>query len=275
MATEIAMLHDISKCTACRACMVACKQWKDLPADLTPFEGEFQSHAGLSTTTFNLIKMYESYENNEFRWDFLKFQCMHCGDPACAKACPEDALFKLENGVVAFDESKCVGCSYCASYCPFGVPKIDQERNKSTKCDLCNDRIEAGMVPSCAQTCTADAIVFGTREEMVKEAYERLEFVKKKFPNAQLYGVDQNDGVKGTSMMYVLTDKPSKFGLPDEPKVSKSLVVWKDWVHPTGKLLLGATFGAVVVSAISKKVLGKKVHAQHEADVQVEERPHN
>ena len=140
-------------------------------------------------------------------------------------------------------------------------------------CNLCEDRIEAGMVPSCAQTCTADAILWGTREEMVEEAYKRLETVKIKHPNAQLYGVDKNDGVKGTSMMYILTDKPSKFGLPDEPKVSKSLVVWKDWVHPTGKLLLGATFGAVVVSAISKKVLGKKVHVSHDHEVEIEERP--
>ena len=68
--TEIAMLHDVSKCTACRGCMVACKQWKNLPADMTPFEGNYQSHEDLSPSTYNLIKMKETYENGNFRWDF-------------------------------------------------------------------------------------------------------------------------------------------------------------------------------------------------------------
>lgn len=263
MAQEIAMLHDISKCTACRACMVACKQWKDLPADPTPFEGEFQSHGDLSPTTLNLIKMKETYENDVFRWDFLKFQCMHCGEPACAKACPEEALMKMDNGVVSFDEDKCVGCAYCVTACPFDVPKINETTNKSTKCDLCEDRIEAGMVPACAQTCTADAILWGTREEMTAIAEKRLEVLKKDYPNAQLYGVDKNSDVGGTSMMYVLTDKPSTFGLPDSPKVPTSLAVWKDVVQPAGKLMLGATTMAVVAAMVSNAIL-KKDKGGHE-----------
>ena len=87
MSQEMAMLHDISRCTACRACMVACKQWHDLPADMsTPFEGQYQSHADLTPTTWNLIRMNERIDNSgQLQWDFLKFQCMHCDDPACAK----------------------------------------------------------------------------------------------------------------------------------------------------------------------------------------------
>lgn len=258
MAQEIAMLHDISKCTACRACMVACKQWKNLPSDPTPFVGEFQSHSDLSPTTYNLIKMKETYENGQIRWDFLKFQCMHCGDPACAKACPEDALTKLDNGVVSFDYDKCVGCGYCATNCPFGVPKIDKTTNKSTKCDLCEDRIANGMVPSCAQTCTADAILYGTREEMTAIAEKRLEALKKDYPNAQLYGVDQSNGVGGTTMMYVLTDRPSTFGLPENPKVPTSLAIWKDVVQPAGKMMLGATTMAVVGSIITHAMKKEK-----------------
>ncbi len=257
MAVEMAMLHDISKCTGCRACMVACKQWKDLPADRTPFVGEFQSHPDLSPTTLNLIRMKETIDDKgNFRWDFLKFQCMHCGDPACAKACPEEALVKKENGVVSFIEENCVGCGYCAQNCPFSVPKIDKERNKSTKCNLCEDRIANGMVPACAKTCTADAILWGTREEMTAIAKKRVEKLKEKYPNAQLYGVDKSNGVGGTTMMYVLTDKPSVFGLPDNPKVPASLTVWKDVVQPGGKLLLGASamavLGGLIANAVSK-----------------------
>lgn len=259
MTTEIAMLHDVEKCTACRACMVACKQWKNLPAEQTPFNGEFQSHESLSPDTLILIKMIERMENDEFNWDFIKFQCLHCGDPACVKACPEEALYKKDNGIVAFDADKCVGCSYCVSYCPFGVPVIDTEKNLSTKCNLCVDRVEEGMVPSCALTCTADAILFGTREEMTKIAHERLAVLKETYPNAQLYGVDKNDGVGGTAMMYVLPDKPSVYGLPENPVVPTGLTVFKDWVRPAGKMMLGATVGAVTVAALSSAVLGRKV----------------
>lgn len=80
MAQEMAMLHDIARCSACRACMVACKQWHDLPADMsTPFEGQYQSHATLTPTTWTLIRMTERTDDKgKFNWDFVKTQCMHC-----------------------------------------------------------------------------------------------------------------------------------------------------------------------------------------------------
>lgn len=257
MAAEIAMLHDVSKCTACRGCMVACKQWKDLPAEKEAFDGEYQSHKNLTPNTLNLIRMNEVYKDGKLSWIFCKTQCMHCGEPACAKSCPQDALEKNEQGPVVFHEEKCIGCGYCAQNCPFNIPKIDGERKKSTKCDLCFDRIENGMVPSCAQTCTSDAIFFGTREEMLEKANKRLEAMKGKFPNAVLYGVDKNDGVKGTSMMYILTDSPEVFGLPNDPQVSPSITVWKDYVQPGGKILIGVAAGAVGGAFIMNSVMKK------------------
>lgn len=112
MAQEMAMLHDIARCSACRACMVACKQWHDLPADMsTPFEGQYQSHATLTPTTWNLIRMTERTDaKGKFHWDFVKVQCMHCDDPACAKGCPEEAIDKLDSGAVVINADKCVGC---------------------------------------------------------------------------------------------------------------------------------------------------------------------
>ena len=71
MAQEMAMLHDVARCSACRACMVACKQWHDLPADFsTPFEGQYQ--ANLTSKTYNLIKMNERVDaKGKFHWDFI------------------------------------------------------------------------------------------------------------------------------------------------------------------------------------------------------------
>ena len=191
-----------------RACMVACKQWHDLPADMsTPFAGQYQSHKDLNSHTWNLIQMQERIDSEgKFHWDFFKKQCMHCGEPACASGCPEEAIEKKPSGAVVIDEDKCVGCGYCTANCPFGIPKVDAERKKSTKCDLCFDRIEQGMQPSCAKTCTADAILFGTREEMLKKAEERLAMIKDTHPDANIYNPQ---GVGGVHMLYVLPEKPA------------------------------------------------------------------
>ncbi len=90
MTQEIAMLHDMTRCTACRGCMVACKQWHDLPPDMsTPFEGQYQSHKDLTSRVYTLIEMKERVDHQgKFHWDFFKKNCFHCGDPACAKGCP-------------------------------------------------------------------------------------------------------------------------------------------------------------------------------------------
>jgi formate dehydrogenase iron-sulfur subunit len=245
--------------------MVACKQWKCLPAEITPFEGDFQSHKDLSSKTYNLIKMKESMENNKFRWLFIKFQCMHCGEPGCVKACPVGALKKNPEGPVTYDEDLCIGCKYCETGCPFSVPHVDVETEKVTKCNLCAERIEEGMVPSCAKTCTADAIKFGSRADMVALAERSLAALKNEkdengealYPNAQLYGVDETDGIKGTSMIYVLTDRPALFGLPENPTISPALNLWKGAVHTGGKVLVGAAAVAVAGAMVMTAVKGK------------------
>lgn len=263
MAQEMAMLHDISRCTGCRACMVACKQWKDLPAEMTPFNGEYQSHKDLSSKTYNLVRMNERVTSDgKFHWDFLKFQCMHCENPACVAGCPEGAISKTEAGPVVVDDDKCIGCGYCTANCPFDVPKIDEQRHKMAKCNMCIDRIEQGMKPSCVQTCPPSAIEFGTKDDMIKLAKERLEFVKKSFPNAQLYGVEPN-GVGGTLMMYILTDEPSVYGLPPQPKTPESVNLWKDFVRPIGKVAgAGAILGCAGMFAIGKVIAGNAQHGK-------------
>ncbi len=249
---EITMYHDVSKCTGCRACTVACKQWKGLPAEITPFVGEYQSHPDLSPDTLTIIRMNERMEGDKFHWDMMKFQCMHCGDAGCVKSCPQEALFYEGNGIVGFDIDKCIGCGYCVTNCPFGVPHIDERTNKSTKCNLCTDRVANGMVPSCAQTCTADAIYFGRREKMIEMAEARLVELKKTHPNAQTYGINET-GVGGTHMIYVLEDSPDKYGLPVKPVVSASLSFWKDIVQPVGKLGFGAAAVVVATSFFANK----------------------
>jgi Fe-S-cluster-containing dehydrogenase component len=93
--------------------------------------------------------------------------CMHCDSPTCAEVCPADAIKRTEDGVVqSARKPRCIACGNCVYACPFGVPKIDIEKQLMMKCDMCYDRSSVGKKPMCATVCPSQALFFGTREEI-------------------------------------------------------------------------------------------------------------
>lgn len=115
------------------------------------------------------------------------------------------------------------------------------------------------MIPSCAKTCTAEAIAFGTKSAMTQLAEKRLKEVRMNFPNAQLYGVHPN-GVGGTHMMYVLPEPPEVYGLPVNPKTPDSISLWKDYIRPIGKIAgVGAAAGLAGLMVLNKLIGNKGV----------------
>jgi Fe-S-cluster-containing dehydrogenase component len=99
---------------------------------------------------------------------------MHCEDPACANACPADAIKKTADGIVQSSlQSRCIGCSNCVVACPFGVPKYVSQFDQMMKCDQCYDRTSMGKRPMCVTVCPSGALAFGTREEIEKKRRER------------------------------------------------------------------------------------------------------
>jgi len=241
---EVAKLIDVSKCIGCKACQTACMEWNDLRQEPGVNLGVYDNPNDLTENAWTVMRFteYENEASGNLEWLIRKDGCMHCEDPGCLKACPSPgAIVQYTNGIVDFHEEKCIGCGYCVTGCPFNVPRISQKDNKAYKCTLCSDRVAVGQEPACVKTCPTGAIVFGTKKAMKDHAEERIADLKERgFDKAGLY---DPAGVGGTHVMYVLhhADKPSLYAsLPDEPKISPLVSLWKGVSKPLAMAALGA-----------------------------------
>jgi formate dehydrogenase iron-sulfur subunit len=219
---EVSKLVDIDLCIGCKACEVACKEWNDLEVEETHNFGGYQSHEDLTASTWDLMRFNEvEVEDNGIAWLIRKDSCFHCEEPGCLLACPAPgAVVQYENGIVDFDQDKCIGCQYCISGCPFDIPRFDSATKKVYKCTMCVDRISNGMEPACVKACPTGAIRFGTKQDMLHYGEEKVAKLKDRgLDEALLY---DPEGVKGLHMMYVVPrgEMLDEYGLPDDPKVS-------------------------------------------------------
>lgn len=219
---EISKLVDIDLCIGCKACEIACKEWNDLEVEETHNFGSYQSHEDLTASTWDLMRFNEvELDGNDIAWLIRKDSCLHCEEPGCLLACPAPgAIVQYENGIVDFDQDKCIGCQYCVSGCPFDIPRFDSKTKKVYKCTMCVERISNGMEPACVKACPTGSIRFGTKEDMVLYGEEKVAKLKGRgFDDALLY---DPEGVKGVHMMYVVPrgEMLDEYGLPDDPTVT-------------------------------------------------------
>ncbi len=220
---EFAKLVDISRCIGCKGCEVACKEWNELKVEPTVNFGSFQSHEDLSADTWLLMRFKEVDINGNLAWLIKKDACLHCEEPPCLEACPAPgAIVQYMNGIVDFDQDKCIGCKYCISACPFDIPRFSDDTHTVHKCNMCIDRVESGLEPACVKTCPTQAILWGSKEDMLTLAEQKVERLERRgFEHAALYNPA---GVGGTHMMYVLPhgDRLADYDLPANPTAAPS-----------------------------------------------------
>ena len=146
MAKEFALIVNTADCVGCSACEVACKQEHNLPVGP------------------RWIRVYTNAPRiMEGKWQlrYTVTHCMHCSQPPCKDACPVNAITKRQDGVVLVNEELCIGCKDCIDACPLGVMQFEEEKKVAQKCNLCVERIDAGLAPSCVNACPSHCIYFG------------------------------------------------------------------------------------------------------------------
>lgn len=201
---------DLSRCTACRGCQIACKQWKNLPAEETRCTGSHQNPPDLSNVTLKIVRFTEKPVKDGVEWLFFPEQCRHCVEPPClgqANLDADDAVIKDEvTGAVLFTElTKQVDAEGVRAACPYDIPRVDPETKLLVKCDMCNDRVQNGMLPACVKTCPTGTMNFGDSEAMLELAQKRLAEVRKTYPNAVLGDPDD------VRVVYLFTRDPKDF----------------------------------------------------------------
>jgi Fe-S-cluster-containing dehydrogenase component len=132
-------------CIGCHACTVACKAEHDVPI------GVNRTH----------VKYIEKGTFPDSTREFSVHRCNHCEDSPCTKICPTTALFTRSDGIVDFDDDRCIGCKSCMQACPYDALYIDPDKGTAAKCNYCAHRIEHSYEPACVIVCPTESIVSG------------------------------------------------------------------------------------------------------------------
>jgi len=146
---------DQTRCTGCFTCVVACRDWHDVPA---------------GPARWLRVKTIEKGTYPDLFVASLPVMCQHCQRPACIPVCPAGAISKRdEDGIVLVDSDMCLGagCQLCLEACPYDAPQFGSEENaKMQKCDFCVGRWVGGEKPVCVDGCPMWALDAGPLEEL-------------------------------------------------------------------------------------------------------------
>ena len=174
---------DNRKCIGCHACTTACKSEHDVAV-------------GVNRT---YVKQVEKGEFPNTRRIFSVMRCNHCTDAPCVEICPVEALYTREDGIVDFDNNRCIGCKSCMQACPYDALYIDPDNNTAAKCNYCAHRVDVGREPACVTICPEHAIIAGDMHNPSTEISQLLarQAVKVRKPekgtNPNLFYIDADE----------------------------------------------------------------------------------
>ena len=151
---QLSFYFDQSRCSGCQTCVVACKDWNDVPSGPAAW-------LRMPTT--------EKGQFPKVMVNFLYLTCFHCLQPICVSACPTGALTKrAKDGIVVVNQELCLpNCQACLVVCPYQAPQFRKDDALMEKCDFCLERIKAGLRPVCIDSCPQRALDCGPKETLL------------------------------------------------------------------------------------------------------------
>jgi molybdopterin-containing oxidoreductase family iron-sulfur binding subunit len=192
---------DLTKCTGCGACQVACAQENNIPA-----VGREQVNLGREMHWIRLDRYFEGDTDNP-QVSIQPMMCQQCSHAPCEAVCPVYATTHDPDGINSMTYNRCIGTRYCANACPYKVRRFNwwthrwntigdrlQDRNIRAlnpdvtvrtrgvmeKCNFCFQRVrdakhtaksegrkvfDKEIKVACEQVCPSDAIVFGNLKD--------------------------------------------------------------------------------------------------------------
>lgn len=155
---QLAFSIDLSRCSGCFACVVACQDQNDSYGE---------------DVAFRQVVTQEMGGSSPVAISSISIACFHCGEAPCLNVCPTGAIYERdETGIVDIDRDLCIGCHNCLQACPFGAPQFARD-GKMAKCDMCHSRVMHGMEPACVCVCPTKALDAGPLVEISKKKAEK------------------------------------------------------------------------------------------------------
>ncbi|MCP4749041.1 MAG: 4Fe-4S dicluster domain-containing protein [Desulfobacteraceae bacterium] len=237
---SMGVLHDITRCVGCRKCEAACNKVNKLPSpdvsfdELTVLEQKRRTDAQSHT----VVNQFQTDKDGAPSMVYVKKQCNHCLEPACASACFVKAFTKNPDGSVTYNAHVCVGCRYCMIACPFEIPAYEYNEAftpRVMKCTMCHPRLQEGKLPGCVQACPTEALVFGKRKELIHVARERI----RNFPDRYIDHIYGEHEMGGTNWLYLSGVSFSSTGMREDLGNT-----------PAGKLTSGALGSVPIVAGL-------------------------
>lgn len=188
-----AILVDVTKCTGCERCVAACVEENGLD------EVKAQIDRAVTKDGLSENRLLSVPKIDEGR--FVRMSCMHCLEPSCVSACLVGGITKTPEGPVVYDPEKCIGCRYCMLACPFHIPRYEWSEAAPfmRKCAMCFERQAEGLVPACVDACPNEALRFGERDELLRDAHRTINAGGGKYLD-RVWGEHE---FGGTSLLYI------------------------------------------------------------------------
>ena len=204
---SFAILTDTTRCTGCERCVDACVEINHLSSDM---RYRWRELDGLNGARYTSV-VHEPGDH------YVRLQCRHCLEPACAAVCPVGALHKTADGPVVYDREICMGCRYCMMACPYEIPRYMWEKNVPyiSKCTMCYEAMRRGDIdqPACTKACPEEATVFFTsREEALDEGRRRIADNPGVYFSNRIWGEHE---VGGTAVLYISDVDLARAGWPE------------------------------------------------------------